>query len=216
MASQRDTRTEAPAQRIIDFGQLHVRQIDFYEYGVLNLKEAENSVHRVNVKDLTCSCRDEKFRREEGEACKHLAYTLFQAPSKMDLEAEVFQRATDEFERLTRAVQELEQTSTVVESEAAAGASANGSQAAASSKQESIDNPVERMESLLRDAGLDPDDFELFVDSQFGSLQIDQDGYLDDGEFETWVELSDDLELGYDGDSDVNYLEESRFPEVLG
>ena len=51
---------------------------------------------------------------------------------------------------------------------------------------------------------------------ELGSLQIDLTGYLQDDEFETWVDFSDDLELGYDADENINFLPADRFPEVLG
>jgi hypothetical protein len=77
-------------------------------------------------------------------------------------------------------------------------------------------DPVKAFKSLLRDDGLDPDNFNIWVHEDMGSLQVDQDGYLDSDEFDEWVAFSNDLDMGYDGDEEINYLKEERFSEVFG
>jgi len=212
-----DAQEAVPASESIDdFGALYPRRIGLHRYTVLSLSEEGFTAYKVDLGDLECDCRNKAFDREEGEICKHLAAALYQQPDLGDIEEAVLHDIEGHLEAMREEVDHLTQRTTEVK----AAAETAASQATADSTEEEetteLDDPVARFEALLRDAGLDPDDFDVFVDDQYGSLQVDVDGYLDDGQFETWVDFSNGLDMSYDGDGDINFLQPDRFPEVFG
>jgi hypothetical protein len=70
-------------------------------------------------------------------------------------------------------------------------------------------DPIEAFERKLSERGLPADEFEYFIHDQHGSLQAQLEGYIDD--FDSWVDLTEELGMQYDQDSDINYLPEAEF-----
>lgn len=205
-----------PAEAIDNFGSLHPRPVGINRYAVLSLSKDGFTAYECDLEAMTCECRDMAFNRDEGEICKHLAVALYQSPTVSDPDGDMVRSLANDLETIAGRFDDLEQKLTLLESELATVDGASSDPAGETVDEGFDGDPVEYMESYLRDAGLDPADFEIWIDDDFGSLQIDQDGYLDDDEFQTWVDLSDELDLQYDGDSDVNFLQSDRFGEVFG
>lgn len=209
-------RSVPPAEAIDDFADLYPRPTGLNRFSVLSLASDGFTAYSCNIDALECECRDKQFNRDEGEICKHIAAALFMADSMEGFNDQVVKSLSEDIAGLHDRLDDLAQKTTAVEAEAkAATAAANGDEPAGAGDDWNGD-PVAEFESLLRDDGLDPDDFEIWVDDQFGSLQVDLEGYLDSDEFDTWVELSNGLDMGFDADSDHNYLQADRFPEVFG
>jgi len=210
-------KSAVPAAEAIDsFDDLYPRRVGLDDYVVLSLSEDGFTAYDVSLNDLECSCADYRHRRDGPDICKHIGATLYQQPTLSGIEEDVLTTVAEDMADLREAVDEAVRKGTEAKAEAAAAMGSGDDLEAEPEPETEVADPVGRFEALLRDAGLDPDAFSLFVDQQRGSLQIDQDGWLDDEPFNTWTELSDDLDLGYDPDEDVNYLPNDRFGEVLG
>jgi len=104
--------SDAPADQITDFQHLYVRQTGLCRYTVLNLAGDEPTAYPVNTEDLVCRCEDLSYNKQSGEVCKHLAAALFKDPHTYDLDTALVDRASQELDRLSEAVQRLEQTAT--------------------------------------------------------------------------------------------------------
>lgn len=213
---QRQAKKGSMANEIDGFSDLYPRQTTIHEWRVLSKRNDSVTAHKVNVSDLTCTCEDMAYNKEDNQVCDHVAAALFAAERQLDVQAALDHEMRTQMLELKDSVRAIERRATGVYADAAheqANGTAGDSQP---SSDEWTGDPVEAFESLLRDAGLDPDDFDIWVHGDMGSLQVDQDGYLDSDEFDEWVDLSNDLDMGYDGDEEINYLKEDRFPEVLG
>lgn len=209
-------RDAVPADAIPDYPDLYPRPCGINRFTVLSLSDAEPTAYQVDIEDLTCTCPDLKYNREDGQICKHLAAALHQAPDVRDIDTDAVRSLATELEGLRTDIDEALVRSAEAKADQAAAEDSTTTDSSTEEADEWQGDPVEGMASLLRSAGLDPDDFEIWVDDQYGSLQIDQDGYLADDEFSEWVDLSDDLDMQYDGENDVNFLKPSQFPEVFG
>jgi hypothetical protein len=111
--------SDAPADQIEDFGDLHVRQTGLCRYVVLNLSGRENTAYEVNTEKLLCRCPDQSYNRSNGETCKHLAAALFKDNHSYDMETAMVDRIEREIEALQDAVESLEQTATATAAETA-------------------------------------------------------------------------------------------------
>lgn len=74
---------------IPDFEDLYCRHLTGHYYRVLHLSEGENRAYKVDLKEPSCSCPDWSYNREEPAVCKHMAYALFQAPERIEIEEAV-------------------------------------------------------------------------------------------------------------------------------
>jgi len=216
MSEQVRDPSSASSDRIDGYQDIKPRQVSPTEYRVFSSRNHDLTAHKVDIEELSCTCGDNRYNKDDPQICAHLAVTLDQAPRKLDHG----EYAVADLVKLVDRVQALSKEIRDIRDMEAAVRDANA-QAAAESPDEPEStgfdgDPVEYFESLLRDAGLDPDDFEVFVHDQFGSLQVSQEGYLDNDEFQTWVDFKDDLDMGYDGDNDRNYLSEEEYKEVFG
>jgi len=203
------------AEAVEGFGQMDVVQTAFNEYTVTSWRNDTLTRHAVDLSTGECSCEDYLMNCEGEEACAHLLKANHVAEARPDTSEHVMRFLSQEVRAVEQAAQSIEQTATSVEAHQQAGGGQDTSEPAESDESPAVGDPVESMKSLLRDAGLNPADFDIHVDDQFGSLQIEQDGYLDDGEFDTWVDFKEDTPIQYDPDGERNYLKEDDFPEVL-
>jgi len=117
---------------------------------------------------------------------------------------------------LEKHVQAIERRAAGVKADTAAAASDTTADGSDDSSSAGVDDPVAAVEDILRDHGLDPDDFEVHIDDQFGSLQAANDGYLEDDDFSAWQDVADEAQLTWDNDNGRYYLKSEDFPEVLG
>jgi len=216
MTRQQDDEHRKIGEAVNGFGMLAPRQVTIYEWRVLSWRNDTITAHKVNIEELRCTCSDAEYRRENPEVCDHVAVALYEASRQLDVGDALSDQMYTQMQDLERHVRAIERRASGIEAEAAAAGAATDSEGAASQSDGFDGDPVEYMESYLRDAGLDPGDFEIWVDDEYGSLQVEQEGYLSDDEFSTWVDLKDDLGMGYDGENDRNYLQADDFGEVFG
>jgi len=204
------------AQAVEGFSQMDVTQTAFNTYTVTSWRNGTTTAHTVDLAERTCSCEDDQFNREGSEACAHILKAGHVAEANPGTEEHVLRFLSNEARAVRQAAEDIRQTATSMESHQQAAPTATGSAPTDEDTEDTVEDPVARFEALLRDAGLPVDAFEIYVHDQYGSLQINQDGYLESEDFETWTEISDDMDLGYAPDDDVNTLAADRFPEVLG
>jgi len=189
-------KSAVPAAEAIDsFEDLFPRRVGLDDYVVLSLSEDGFTAYEVSLNDLECSCADYRHGRDGPDVCKHIGATLYQQPTLGGIEEDVLKTVADDMAALREEVGEAVRKGTEAKAEAAAALGSGDDLKDEPEPEPEVSDPVGRFESLLRDAGLDPDDFRLFVDQQRGSLQIDEDAWLDDEPFDTWTELKDDLDL---------------------
>jgi len=205
---------QAIGEAVNGFGQLEPRQVTLHQWRVLSYRNGDLTAHEVHIQELTCSCEDMEFNCEGAEVCDHLAVALHHASRQLDVGEAIRHDQHQLMVELEEHVRAIERRATGIDAEAAADPDASTSDDSTGTETGFSGDPVEYMESYLRDAGLDPADFDIWIDDEYGSLQVEQTGYLDDDEFSTWVDLTDDLGMSYDGDN--NFLEASRFGEVFG
>lgn len=101
----------APAELITDFETLYSRQTGFNSYRVLNTAGGQPTAYQVDTAELSCGCMDEKYNREDGEVCKHLAYALFNAPQTRSVEDFAVQDLSISIGRLSAVLDDAESVS---------------------------------------------------------------------------------------------------------
>lgn len=203
--------SDAPADAITEFSALYAREVEFTIYRVLSTAGDENTAYRVDTKELTCNCPDSEFDKSGAKVCKHLACALYQSRQHIDVELQAVRDLSTQISEMHQAVEDLKQSTTAVKADAKAAAS-DGSQQHEEGEAESEPfDALEAFEDYLRENGLNPGKIEFHIDDQFGSLQAQKDGYLDDDEFSAWQDITDELGMQWDQDNERNYLKEEDF-----
>lgn len=216
MSEPAGERSVPAAEAIDDFADLYPRQTGLNRYSVLSLSERGFRAYECNISSFDCECMDKRFNRDEGEICKHLAAALWSAPKHVDVEKVMLSQLVQTAESLDHAAERLTQRATAIESRESVSADADDDADDSDHERDAWDgDPEEAFRKLLIKNSLDPADFDFWIDDEYGSLQADADAYLDDGDFETWVEFKDELQMGYDQDSGCNYLSPDRFAEAF-
>jgi hypothetical protein len=216
MASQQQQQRETIQDAVNGWGQLKARQISIHEWRVLSWRNGAITAHSVDIDELSCSCMDMQTQKANAEICDHLAAALHGASRTLDVGDAISEQMLEQMLELDEHMRALERKATGIEADAAA-ASTESTESTAQSESSGFDgDPVEYMKSMLRDAGIDPDAFGIRIDDSTGRLEVYKDDYIE--EYNAWRELSDDLDMGYDpeGDLDINTLPADRFSEVFG
>jgi hypothetical protein len=215
MAQQQQSERDTIQQAVNGFSQLQARQVSVDEWRVLSWRNGGITAHEVDIRELTCDCMDMQAQKRDAQVCDHIAVALHSAPRTLDVGDAISEQMLEQMLELDSHVRAIERRATGIEAEQAAEPT-ESTESTAQSESSSFDgDPVEYMESYLRDAGLDPDAFEVRIDSRSGRLEVLKDGYIDD--YQGWIDLSEDMGLEYekDGDDDINYLPAERFGEVF-
>jgi len=214
--SQRQAERSVPAAESIEhFEDLYPRPIGINRYAVLSLAEDGFTAYQCDVESLECGCRDQEFNRKNGEICKHLATALYQADDIGEPERDMVRSLSNDIEGIHDEISQLAHKLTIVESDVVAQSSDSSETAEASPDPEPSEDPVEKFTVLLRDAGLDPADFDVWLHDEYGSLQVETTGYLDDSDFDRWRDLQQNVGMEFDADREVSYLSSSAFAGVL-
>lgn len=204
------------AETIDGFGEMNVSQVGFNTYRVTSWRNDGLTHHEVDLREGSCTCEDYQMNRQGSDACAHLIKVGHLAETTRGTEQMAARRVAQEAHAVEQAAQSIEQTATSIESHQQAGGSQTASQPADDGSSDGVDDPVAAFNAVLEDHGLDPDDFDVHIDDQYGSLQATNDGYLDDGDFGKWQDVADELDLTWDGDNERYYLKPDNFGEVLG
>lgn len=214
-----------PGDKIDKFEDLMAREQALNEFVVLDTSTDQNTAHRVNTRELTCGGMDDECRSEGAEVCRHVAAALAAQPRQRSVEQallgdmasivrdlnSMLSDAEDVHEQINAGLPKLRdaEAGPAKQPERTSGNRSNG-------QKDWDGNPVKEIAKKMVEADLDPDDFRIFVDDDFGSLQIETNAYLDEDTFEDWVNFKDAINMGYDKSNDRNYLPPDRFPEVFG
>jgi hypothetical protein len=215
MSQQQQQQRETIQEAVNGWGMLKARQVSVDAWRVLSWRNGSMTAHEVDIRALTCDCMDMQTQKQDAQICDHLAAALYQAPRTLDVGDAISEQMLEQMLELDEHMRALERKATGIEADAAAD-STESTQSTAQSASSGFDgDPVDQFQAVLEREGIDHTSFTLWVDDQRGSLQIDQDGYLQDHEFSAWRELRETHDIGYDADDDVNYLTSDRFDEVL-
>lgn len=210
--SQQGQQQRPIAQHINGFEQLYPRRTSIHGYSVLSTRNDGITAHKVDVAELSCDCGDQDYNQQGAGICDHLAVALFQAENDVDLQAALDHDLREDLKALREGLENVTVVEAGADTQPAADGHSDADSGASDGSTPGRADPVGNFEAALRDAGLDPDDFRVWVDDQYGSLQVEKDGYLDDDEFRAWQDLSEELDLKWDQNNERNYLPE----EALG
>lgn len=208
--------SERVGEAVEGFEQMDVSQLAWSRYLVTSWRNGTTNGHVVDLSQPTCSCEDQQMNRQGEEVCAHIIKANHLADARPDTSEHVLRFLSQEAQGVQEAAERIEQTATSMETFQQSNGTATGAAPAANGSGATVDDPVASMESLLRDAGLDPDDFDLWIDDQYGSLQLATAGYLSDDDFRVLQDVKEGIGMNWDPDSEVNYLKAEDFPEVLG
>lgn len=118
--SQEETQNKKIAQSINGFSQLHARQQTIHTWSVLSHRNSGLTAHKVDTRELTCTCEDMEYNTDGSEVCDHIAAALYQQSANMDvgtaLNFDLHERITE----VETAAGRLEQKATTLSSEIAA------------------------------------------------------------------------------------------------
>lgn len=206
----------APAEAIPDFRALHVRQMRFNTYVVLNLASESPTAYTVDLGDLSCECGNYKYDGERRKVCKHLAKAIYKASPYKTVEEEGVRQLSDLLREVRQSAEALRATATAREADAEADRVQGASEAAANGQEPADVPPAERVENWLDSQGLPTDAFDVWVDEDYGSVQIDRTGYLEDDDYSAWMDLTDEEPIEWDGNNERSYIREDDLEEVLG
>jgi uncharacterized Zn finger protein len=198
--------SEVPAEAITDFEDLYVRRTSIHGYRVLNLAGETPTAYAVDVADMTCSCPDHEYRREDGETCKHLAMALFQADSNVDLEVAMDHQLRQDIQALTEAVQGGMDAAEAMTTEETTEETDDQSEASESTSAMPPKEVAEEIAQQFVERGLDREDLAVWYHEDYDSIQMEATGYLDDTDFAMLQTVQEELGMEYHGGDDVNYL----------
>lgn len=207
---------EPIAEAVDGFASMKARQMTTHEWTVISWRNGSTTAHTVDLHARTCTCEDMQYNTDGEEVCAHVVKAGHAAARTLDVSDALSMRLLEQQSEVQSALRALERRASGLEAEAAA-AGGDGSQAGGESSSEpAVEQPAERFEELLESEGLDPGAFDIWIDDQYGSLQIEQNGYLEDDQFSQWQDVREEYGIEYDVDGDRNYLSPDRFGEVLG
>lgn len=169
--------------------------------------ENAGATFAVDVQDGTCTCENS----QDDGTCSHLRVAIKANPSKPDYERRLFEEWAGVLASTQQAANEARNAAAYMSGGAAETADTDAQPASADVDAERVKGAFE---NTLNDAGLDATDFEYWINDQYGSLQVEA-GYLEDGDFETWRELQEEIGMRYDGDNDRNYLPADGIEELV-
>lgn len=219
---------------ITDFENLHARQTGLNSWVVLNLADGKPTGYRVRTRPIDCECPDATYNRQDGELCKHLAYALFVADENMHMQDQVLMDLATEFRNIESATEACETAADQLDKarrrlqdgeiddgteESADNATENVRDAGATGNQdiqkESTDDGVQDVLSWLSDLGVPTEKVSVWRDREYNSVQLEPDGYLDDG-WDAWVEATNKDEVWSDSDHDKRFfIKEDNIQKVL-
>lgn len=200
----------------MEMGLLSAAHVGGSEYRILSTRNGTVTAYEVDIEEMACNCKDYAFNREGQEVCAHLAKALLVHTahySASEWAIRDIQTLTDRATQLTRHLQDtVEWVDTVVDSEAAHAASED----VAEKTKQALDDPVALAESWLESNGIDPEGVKVWIDDEYGSLQMKTDG-LEDDEYGAFVDLCKENDrINWDGRSYQNFVKKDDIGRVFG
>lgn len=196
-----------------------VQRQSIHGWRVLSTRNDSQTAHKVNTRDLTCSCEDAEWNREGNEVCDHLAHVLTVAPTDMAVGEALNFDLHKQVQELNGHVKSIERRATAIHADTQADGSQAGTDGAESSTDDDAEDsgvvveadPSGDQQGLLDDlqswfaqaAGFndfDPRIIDLSWVEADGTPGIEVDrspfdgGYYDDGEWQDKDEFEDHKE----------------------
>lgn len=218
----------SPAAAIEDFKELDVSQTGHGRYTVTN--RAEGTVYEVRLSEPACSCPDFRYNIDEDdhEACKHLLAANFGAPRTTPAEEWALQQVAGKIRDLQESVTRIEKAASGLEAreghhydepeqEPTAEPETDAQKAQQNGQgREVLDDRVAEVKYWLEEQGAPVEKLRVWEHEDFGSIQIETDGYLEDDEFEAYRNATDHDLVNYDQDDQINYIKADNVAEVVG
>jgi len=190
-----------PAEAITDFDSLYARQVTHRSWRVLNIDPDPSTINKVDLDDLTCTCGDYTWRKETGEACKHLAIALFEARKHHRVEEELVNDMSLALSDLNSAIANLagqgSETSAMPAGEAMDTAPSEATDTAETEDDMDYTLAADRLEDWLETAVPTPEHVELVIGSHDGptGIQVHPDnGEMEDHQYEAFKGVVNSLD----------------------
>lgn len=193
---------ETPIDQAVNgWTDLYARQVDTYEWRVLSLRNGSVTAHKVQTDDLSCTCADEQYNKDDPEVCDHVATALFQADQGLDVGDYTKAHLTSLVDRAQAAVTELEELKNVGQANRAATAAAAveaGQADAQAGADPGLDvDPVEGVEDWLETGFGSPEHVDVREGDHDGTagvvLEPDNQA-MADGQYEAFKALVNNLD----------------------
>jgi hypothetical protein len=215
MSQQTRDANETLQDAVNGFSKLKARQVSIDSWRVLSWRNGGITAHEVDIRELTCDCMDMAAQKRDAQICDHLAVALHSAPRTLDVGDAISEQMLEQMLELDDHVRAIERRASGIEAEQSAQSTASTESSAQSGSGGFDGDPVDQFQAVLESNGIDHTAYDIWVDEDRGSLQIDDDGYIPESQFEKWKALRQELDIGYDADDDVNYITPDQFDEVL-
>jgi hypothetical protein len=120
MSQQRDRQTGdskgtiSPADAIKDFGSMTVRHVGGSQYVVTNMRTG--GTYEVDLREISCTCEDMEYNRDDNESCKHYLMAHYQADNvRMSVEDRLTQDMARMLIETGDLIREMEDTADALE-----------------------------------------------------------------------------------------------------
>lgn len=211
---------------ISGYQQLAPRQVTIHEWRVLSWRNDDLTAHKVNLRNLTCGCPDQRMNNEDDAVCAHLAAALFAADRTMDVGTALNFDLVERQRELEKIASRLEQTASSVEAEAShlSETAANATQTSQTNSQTTTskspdvkddaedlpDSDVGKVEAWIEsDVGAPAAEYSVDVHEQFGSINVHPEGQVD-----WWKDMTDAVSgldnAWWDGDDRVWIIQDAE------
>lgn len=77
---------KAIGERVEGWSEIYPRHLGGDRYRVLSTRNDTLTVHKVNVKELSCTCKDHQYNHDKPTVCAHLAAAVYVAPKQITAE----------------------------------------------------------------------------------------------------------------------------------
>lgn len=199
-----------------EFDALVYRPTQTNEGMVLNTAQEPPTMYAVDLEERTCECQWMTQREDNGEVCKHLAKGMLAHPDFTEAPDLLTRDMSVLVDRANEAVRRLEEADDGFPAAEAMGGAADDSEAATDDEASGID-PLAALDAQLERLGVFEDQYNAWIDDQYGSLQFETE-YIDDsdvyGDFMDWVQGTD--AINWDQENERNYIKRDDIEEVLG
>lgn len=204
--------TDAARERWDDWDALIARPRTAEEVKVVNPATDNGAAHAytVDVANLECECEFAKHKGNSGpKVCKHVAKAVTVIEPVM-----------------TKVVQQRQagdtETPAGSNSGGSSGGGSSGSGGNVSESSQTPETPAERARAAAQEQDLmahdDPnaeDGVAIWEHDEYGSLQIERLGYLEDREFEALKDFTSHPQVSYDESNDRNFVPSDQIEDFL-
>lgn len=77
---------KAIGERVEGWTEIYPRHIGGDKYRVLSTRNDTLTIHKVNIKKISCTCKDDQYNQDRPMVCAHLAAATYVAPQQVTAE----------------------------------------------------------------------------------------------------------------------------------